>query len=61
MTVISFLHIGWGLNPRALGKAPGALCNPRWPAPQRRASPASRTKKEMAVYDGHFLFGIYGT
>ena len=22
---------------------------------------ATRTKKEMTVYDGHFLFGIYGT
>ena len=33
------------LNPRALGKAPGAPCNPRWPAPQSRSNPLSRAKK----------------
>ena len=31
-----FLHTRRDLNPRALGKAPGALFNPRWPAPQGR-------------------------
>ena len=33
-------------NPRALGKAPGAPCNPRWPAPQGRSSPRTRTTSE---------------
>ena len=30
----------WELNPRALGKALGALCNPRWPAAHGRSTPA---------------------
>ena len=29
----------WDSNPRALGKAPGAPCNPGWPAPQVRSNP----------------------
>ena len=32
-------------NPRALGKAPVAPCNPRWPAPQRRSSPVRVSKR----------------
>ncbi len=31
-------------NPRALGKALGAPCNPRRPAPQSRSNPLSRAK-----------------
>ena len=30
----------WELNPRALGKALGALCNPRRPAAHGRSTPA---------------------
>jgi len=37
-------------NPRALGKAPGALCNPRRPAPQRRSNPFTRTKEQAAPH-----------
>ena len=32
------------LNPRALGNMPGACCNPRRPAPQRRSTPLISTK-----------------
>ena len=35
-------------NPRALGKAPGAPCNPRRPAPQSRSNPLSRAKTRSA-------------
>ena len=31
----------WGSNPRALSKALGALCNPRWPAAHGRSSPTA--------------------
>ena len=34
------------LNPRALGKAPGAPCNPRRPAPQGRSNPDFSAKKQ---------------
>ena len=33
----------WELNPRALGKALGALCNPRRPAAHGRSTPAIST------------------
>ena len=34
------------LNPRALGKAPGAPCNPRRSAPQGRSNPDFSAKKQ---------------
>ena len=45
-------------NPRALGKAPGAPCNPRRPAPQSRSNPLSRAKirsAQMGTPDFDFL------
>ena len=36
-------------NPRALSKAPVALCNPRWPAPQRRSNPYVRMSERRSV------------
>ena len=38
-----FCIVQQGSNPKALGKAPGALCNLRRPAPQRRSTPATGT------------------
>ncbi len=37
-----FCIVQQGSNPKALGKAPGALCNLRRPAPQRRSPPRHR-------------------
>ena len=43
----------WGSNPRALSKALGALCNPRWPAAHGRSSP---TASSQASYRLRRLF-----
>ena len=54
-----FLHLPRrDSNPRALGKAPGALCNPRRPAPQRRSSPVRVTKKDSSTEGGAVLFAF---
>ena len=37
-------------NPRALGKALGALCNPRQPAPQRRSNLSISATSEQALH-----------
>ena len=45
-----FCIVQQGSNPKALGKAPGALCNLRRPAPQRRSTPATGTTSSQASY-----------
>ena len=46
----------WGSNPRALNKALGALCNPRWPAAHGRSSPTTGTTSSQALYRLRRLF-----
>ena len=46
----------WGSNPRALSKALGALCNPRWPAAHGRSSPTTGTTSSQASYRLRRLF-----
>ncbi len=41
---LHFSFVNGDSNLRALGKAPGAPCNPRWPAPQGRSNPSRRAK-----------------
>ena len=43
-----FCIVQQGSNPKALGKAPGALCNLRRPAPQRSSPPATGTASEQS-------------
>ena len=38
----------WGSNSRALSKALGVLCNPRWPAAHGRSSPTTGTTSSQA-------------
>ena len=47
----SFCILGMDSNPRALGKAPGAPCNPRWPAPQGRSNPV------LSILTGEMNYG----
>ena len=43
-------------NPRALGKVPGAPCNPRRPAPQRRSIPPISTTSSRTACRSRRLF-----
>jgi len=46
---LSFESFTWDSNPRALGKALVARCNPRRPAPQRRPVPVPAGAKGLSI------------